>query len=102
MTHESNCFLKEGIGSFGQFGIRVTFSHLLFFLCPVIRVVGKFIKIQGNPCPNFFFKRGRGYLICQNYSILVVLVLCPWYRQVCWLPYYIKLSSWWEDLFKYR
>jgi hypothetical protein len=86
MTHESNCFLKEGIGSFG---IRGTFFHHLFliFLCPGIRVVGRFIKIQGNPCPNFFLKRGRAYLICQNYSIFLmsdrfvgcpaILILCP-------------------------
>jgi len=36
----------------------------ILILCPGIRVVDRFIKIQGNLCPNIFFKRGRGYLIC--------------------------------------
>ena len=92
-----NFFFKKGEGLFNA-KISIFLMSDRFVGCPGIRVVGRFIKIQGNLCPIFFFKC---YLICQNYSILV-LMLCPWFRQVCWLSYYIKLSWWWEDLFKYR
>jgi len=62
MTHESNCFLKEGIGSFGTRS-RGTFSHLLFFYVLGSGWWADLLKYSGTPAQIFFLKRGRAYLM---------------------------------------
>ena len=63
-----------------------------FFLCPGIRVVGRFIQIKGKPCPiNFFVIKGEG-LFSAKISIFLmsdrfvgcpaILILCPGIRVV--------------------
>ena len=63
-----------------------------FFLCPGIRVVGRFIQTKGKPCPiNFFVIKGEG-LFSAKISIFLmsdrfvgcpaILILCPGIRVV--------------------
>ena len=83
MTRESNCFLKEGIGSFGT---RGTFSHLLsFFFMSWDQGGGQIYSNKGEPLPIFFFViKGEG-LFSAKISIFLMsdrFVGCPGIRVV--------------------